>query len=139
PVSAYLHAAAMVKAGVFILARMSEPFADIPGYRWVLVILGGFTMLLGGIRALRQFDIKLIVAHGTVSQLGLLVMVIGVGDARATFAGLALLFAHAAAKAPLFLTVGIIDSSTGVRDLRKLSGIAKQFPVLAIFAVLVAA
>lgn len=139
PVSAYLHAAAMVKAGVFLLARMSEPFADTPGYRWVLVILGGFTMLLGGIRALRQFDIKLIVAHGTVSQLGLLVMVIGVGDPRATFAGLVLLFAHAAAKAPLFLTVGIVDSSTGVRDLRKLSGIGRRFPWLTVIAVLVAA
>ncbi|MFC5338055.1 Na+/H+ antiporter subunit A [Leucobacter denitrificans] len=139
PVSAYLHAAAMVKAGVFLLVRMSEPFADVPGYRWVLVILGGYTMIHGGIRALRQFDIKLIVAHGTVSQLGLLVMVIGVGDPRATFAGLVLLFAHAVAKAPLFLTVGIIDSSTGVRDLRRLSGVASQFPVLAFIAVLVAA
>ncbi len=139
PVSAYLHAAAMVKAGVFLLARMSEPFSDVPGYRWVLVILGGYTMIHGGIRALRQFDIKLIVAHGTVSQLGLLVMVIGVGDPRATFAGLVLLFAHAAAKAPLFLTVGIIDSSTGVRDLRRLSGIASKFPLLACIAVLVAA
>lgn len=138
PVSAYLHAAAMVKAGVFILARMSEPFAEIPGYRWTLVLLGGATMILGGVRALRQYDIKLIVAHGTVSQLGLLVMVIGVGDPRATFAGLVLLFAHAAAKAPLFLTVGIIDSATGVRDLRRLSGIGRQFPTLAVIAVLVA-
>lgn len=134
PVSAYLHAAAMVKAGVFILARMSGPFSDIPGYRLTLVLLGGITMIAGGLRALRQFDIKLIVAHGTVSQLGLLVMVIGVGDPRATFAGLALLFAHAAAKAPLFLTVGIIDSSTGIRDMRKLSGIGRRFPVLAVIA-----
>ena len=139
PVSAYLHAAAMVKAGVFLLARMSEPFGDIPGYRWTLVILGAITMITGGVRALRQFDIKLIVAHGTVSQLGLLVMVIGVGDPRATFAGLVLLFAHAVAKAPLFLTVGIVDYSTGVRDLRRLSGIGKRFPALAVIAVIVAA
>ncbi|MFD1203146.1 Na+/H+ antiporter subunit A [Leucobacter albus] len=130
PVSAYLHAAAMVKAGVYLIARMSEPFADVPGYRWALVILGGITMLVGGFRALRQFDIKLIVAQGTVSQLGLLVMVIGVGDPRVTFAGLVLLFAHAVAKAPLFLTVGIIDYSTGVRDLRRLSGIGRRFPAL---------
>lgn len=139
PVSAYLHAAAMVKAGVYLLARMSEGFADTPGYRWTLVILGALTMINGGVRALRQFDIKLIVAHGTVSQLGFLVMVIGVGDPRATFAGLALLFAHAIAKAPLFLAVGIVDSATGVRDLRRLSGIGRRFPGLAAMSVLVAA
>lgn len=139
PVSAYLHAAAMVKAGVFILGRMSEPFADVPGYRWTLVLLGAVTMINGGLRALRQFDIKLLVAYGTVSQLGLLVMVIGVGDPRATFAGLVLLFAHALAKAPLFLAVGIIDYSTSVRDLRRLSGIGRRFPALAIISVIVAA
>lgn len=139
PVSAYLHAAAMVKAGVYLVARMSEPFADIPGYRWTLVILGGITMLLGGFRALRQFDIKLIVAHGTVSQLGFLVMIIGVGDPRATFAGLVLLLAHAVAKAPLFLSVGVIDYSTGVRDLRRLSGIGRRFRVLTVVAIVSAA
>lgn len=139
PVSAYLHAAAMVKAGVYLLARMSEGFAEVPGYRWILVLLGGITMINGGIRALRQFDIKLIVAHGTVSQLGLLVMVVGVGDPRATFAGLALLFAHAIAKAPLFLAVGMIDSATGVRDLRRLSGIGRRFPVLLVISLVVAA
>nr|WP_084767063.1 Na+/H+ antiporter subunit A [Leucobacter komagatae] len=139
PVSAYLHAAAMVKAGVYLIARMSEPFSDVPGYRWTLVILGGITMLIGGFRALRQFDIKLIVAHGTVSQLGLLVMVIGVGDPRATFAGLVLLFAHAVAKAPLFLTVGIIDFSTGVRDLRRLSGVGRRFKLLTTVAVIAGA
>lgn len=139
PVSAYLHAAAMVKAGVYLIARMSEPFADVPGYRWTLVILGGITMLVGGFRALRQFDIKLIVAQGTVSQLGLLVMVIGVGDPRATFAGLVLLLAHAVAKAPLFLAVGIVDYSTGVRDLRRLSGIGTRFKPLAIVSLIAAA
>ena len=139
PVSAYLHAAAMVKAGVYLIARMSEPFADVPGYRWTLVILGGITVLVGGFRALRQFDIKLIVAQGTVSQLGLLVMVIGVGDPRATFAGLVLLLAHAVAKAPLFLAVGIVDYSTGVRDLRRLSGIGTRFKPLAIVSLIAAA
>ncbi|WP_461639411.1 Na+/H+ antiporter subunit A [Leucobacter sp. BZR 635] len=139
PVSAYLHAAAMVKAGVYLIARMSEPFSDVPGYRWTLVILGGITMLVGGFRALRQFDIKLIVAQGTVSQLGLLVMVIGVGDPRATFAGLVLLFAHAVAKAPLFLAVGIVDYSTGVRDLRRLSGIGRRFRGLFVVSLVAAA
>lgn len=136
PVSAYLHAAAMVKAGVYLIARLGTGFADVPGYREILVILGAITMLNGGIRALRQYDIKLIIAHGTVSQLGLLVMVLGVADVRVEFAGLALLFAHALAKAPLFLVVGIVDHGTGTRDLRKLSGLGRRAPVLATIAAL---
>lgn len=136
PVSAYLHAAAMVKAGVYLIARLGTGFADVPGYRETLVILGAITMLHGGIRALRQYDIKLIVAHGTVSQLGLLVMVFGVADPRVEFAGLALLFAHALAKAPLFLVVGIVDHRTGTRDLRRLSGLWRQAPGLALVALL---
>ena len=139
PVSAYLHAAAMVKAGVYMIARLNPGFADVVGYRETLVILGAITMLNGGIRALKQFDIKLIVAHGTVSQLGLLIMVFGVGDPRATFAGLALLFAHALAKAPLFLAVGAIDHAAGTRDLRKLSGIGRQLPALAVITIAAAA
>lgn len=136
PVSAFLHAAAMVKAGIYLIARLGPGFGDVPGYRETLVILGAITMLSGGVRALRQFDIKLIVAHGTVSQLGLLVMVFGVADPRVEFAGLALLFAHAVAKAPLFLVVGIIDHSTGTRDLRKLSGLWRTMPGLTVIAVL---
>ncbi|MFT4231475.1 MAG: Na+/H+ antiporter subunit A, partial [Leucobacter sp.] len=139
PVSAYLHAAAMVKAGVYLIARITPAFGDVPGYRETLVALGAVTMLNGGYRALKQFDIKLIVAHGTVSQLGLLVMVFGVGDPRTSFAGLALLFAHAAAKAPLFLAVGIIDHSTGTRDLRKLCGLGRRMPALAAITTLAAA
>ncbi|MGO1539605.1 MAG: Na+/H+ antiporter subunit A [Leucobacter sp.] len=139
PVSAYLHAAAMVKAGVYMIARITPAFGDVVGYRETLVVLGAITMLNGGIRALRQFDLKLIIAHGTVSQLGLLVMVFGVGDPRSSFAGLALLFAHALAKAPLFLTVGIVDHRTGTRDLRKLSGLGRQAPALAIVAILASA
>lgn len=139
PVSAYLHAAAMVKAGVYLIARISPGFGDVAGYRETLVFLGAITMLNGGIRALKQFDIKLIVAHGTVSQLGLLVMVFGLADPRAAFAGLALLFAHAIAKAPLFLSVGIIDHVTGTRDLRKLSGLGRRMPFLCTVTVLAAA
>ncbi len=139
PVSAYLHAAAMVKAGVYLIARISPGFGDVAGYRETLVVLGAVTMLNGGVRALKQFDIKLIVAHGTVSQLGLLVMVFGVADPRASFAGFALLFAHALAKAPLFLVVGIVDHSTGTRDLRKLCGVGRRMPVLTIIAVAAAA
>lgn len=122
PVSAFLHAAAMVKAGIYLIARISVSFDAIPGFNETIVVLGGATLLLGGVRALRQHDVKLIIAYGTVSQLGLIMMVLGVGDPRATIAGVVLLFAHALAKAPLFLAVGIIDHQTGTRDLRKLSG-----------------
>lgn len=139
PVSAYLHAASMVKAGIYLIARIGPGFGDVPGYRETLVILGAITMLNGGIRALKQYDIKLIVAHGTVSQLGLLVMVLGLAEPLTEFAGLALLFAHAIAKAPLFLTVGIIDHRTGTRDLRKLSGLGRQAPGLATVAILAGA
>ncbi|WP_442918446.1 Na+/H+ antiporter subunit A [Leucobacter sp. MMO-75] len=139
PVSAYLHAAAMVKAGIYLIARIGPGFSDVPGYHETLVILGAITMLNGGIRALKQFDIKLIVAHGTVSQLGLLVMVFGIGDPRTSYAGFALLFAHAVAKAPLFLAVGIIDHSTGTRDLRKLCGLGRRLPILTAITVVAAA
>lgn len=139
PVSAYLHAAAMVKAGVYLVARLGPGFGDVPGFRIVLVTLGAITLLNGGIRALRQFDIKQIVAHGTVSQLGLLVMVFGIADPRTDFAGYVLLLAHALAKAPLFLIVGIVDHSTGTRDLRRLSGVGRRLPVAAVIATLSAA
>lgn len=139
PVSAYLHAAAMVKAGIYLIARIVPGYGDTPGFSETLVILGGVTMLLGGIRALKQYDIKLIVAHGTVSQLGLLVMVFGVADPLASFAGFALLFAHALAKAPLFLAVGIVDHTMGTRDLRRLSGVGKRLPALAVMTGLAAA
>lgn len=134
PVSAYLHAAAMVKAGVYLVARIGPTFGDTPGYQVTLVSLGAMTMLIGGFRALRQYDLKLLVAHGTVSQLGMLVMLFGVAEPTTDFAAYALLFAHAIAKAPLFLIVGIIDHRTGTRDLRKLSGLGKQVPWLVVVA-----
>lgn len=139
PVSAYLHAAAMVKAGIYLIARISPGFGDIVGFRETIVILGAITMLIGGVRALRQFDIKLIIAHGTVSQLGLIVMLFGMADPRTDVAGFALLFAHAVAKAPLFLVVGVVDHSAGTRDLRKLSGVGRQLPALTTIAALATA
>src|SRR5690606_34878494 len=83
--------------------------------------------------------VKLLVAHGTVSQLGLLVMVIGVGTPATTFAGITLLLAHAAAKAPLFLAVGVIDHATGTRDMRELGGLARSLPTLAVISGIAAA
>lgn len=130
PVSAYLHAAAMVKAGVYLIARLAPGFADLPGWREVIVILGVATMLFGGWTALRQNDIKLLLAYGTVSQLGFLVVVLGFGTRDAALAGLALLLAHALYKSTLFLVVGIIDHRTGTRDLRRLSGLGREMPVV---------
>jgi multicomponent Na+:H+ antiporter subunit A len=134
PVSAYLHAAAMVKAGIYLIARLAPGFADTPGWREVLVILGVATMLVGGWTALKQTDLKLVLAHGTVSQLGFLTVVVGFGDRNTALAGVALLLAHALFKSTLFLIVGIIDHRAGTRDLTKLSGLGRQAPILAIAA-----
>ena len=128
PVSAYLHAAAMVKAGIYLVARLAPGFADTTFWPPVVLGLGLATMLVGGYRALRQTDIKLILAYGTVSQLGFLTMVVGLGTPDAALAGLALLLAHGLFKATLFLVVGIIDHQAGTRDIRKLSGVYRVFP-----------
>ena len=135
PVSAYLHAAAMVKAGVYLVALLAPIFASTPGWRPLLVGLGLSTMILGGLRALRQYDVKLLLAYGTVSQLGFLIAIVGLGTRSAAFAGLAMLCAHALFKSALFLIVGIVDRSVGTRDLRELSGLRKQRPVLFIATV----
>jgi multicomponent Na+:H+ antiporter subunit A len=139
PVSAYLHAAAMVKAGVYLVALLAPGFAGVPGWRPMLYTLGLATMALGAWRALRQHDLKLLLAYGTVSQLGFLILVLGIGSRDAALAGLAMLCAHALFKAALFLTVGVIDHCTGTRDLRQLSGLGSGMPLLAGAATLAAA
>ncbi|GMA29294.1 proton-conducting transporter membrane subunit [Arenivirga flava] len=139
PVSAYLHAAAMVKAGVYLVARLAPGFAEDPVWIPIVIGLGLLTMLMGAYRSLRQHDLKLILAHGTVSQLGFIMVVVGFGTADTAVAGLALLFAHALYKAALFLVVGIIDHSTGTRDIRELSGLGRRQPVLVAIAALAAA
>lgn len=139
PVSAYLHAAAMVKAGVYLIAVLAPVFAGTPGWRPTLMTLGLLTMLVGGLRALRQYDVKLLLAYGTVSQLGFLIAMVGTGTRAAALAGLALVLSHALFKATLFLVVGIVDHSTGTRDLRELSGLRRQMPVLLAVTILGAA
>jgi multicomponent Na+:H+ antiporter subunit A len=139
PVSAYLHAAAMVKAGVYLVARLAPGFADAAVWRPLILTLGIATMLLGGWRALRQTDLKLLLAFGTVSQLGFLMVLVGAGTREAALAGVAMLIAHAAFKATLFLVVGVVDHSAGSRDLRQLSGVARQMPVVTAIAAVGAA
>ncbi|WP_426593560.1 Na+/H+ antiporter subunit A [Cellulomonas sp. McL0617] len=139
PVSAYLHAAAMVKAGVYLVARFAPAYSQDPTWHWTIVVLGCGTMLLGGYRALRQHDLKLILAFGTVSQLGLIVLMVGLGTRSAALAGLAMLGAHAMFKAALFLVVGVVDAATGTRDLRRLSGVGRTLPLTALAGALATA
>ncbi|MDQ0632151.1 multicomponent Na+:H+ antiporter subunit A [Arthrobacter pascens] len=134
PVSAYLHAAAMVKAGIYLVARLAPGFAETSSWPPIVLGLGLATMLVGGYRALRQTDIKLILAYGTVSQLGFLIMVVGLGTPDAALAALAMLLAHGLFKATLFLVVGIIDHQSGTRDVRKLSGVFSSSRALGIVA-----
>ncbi|MBQ1052606.1 Na+/H+ antiporter subunit A [Micromonospora sp. C51] len=139
PVSAYLHAAAMVKGGVFLVALMGPAVAEVTPWRPVLLAAGVVTMFLGGWAALRQADLKLLLAYGTVSQLGLLMVILGAGTRDTALAGAAMVLAHALFKATLFLTVGLIDHAAGTRDLRELSGLGRRAPVLAGVAALAAA
>ncbi|BDZ55259.1 Na+/H+ antiporter subunit A [Agromyces marinus] len=139
PVSAYLHAAAMVKAGVYLVALLAPGYASLAVWHPMVIGIGGLTMLVGGWRALRQTDLKLVLAYGTVSQLGFLILVVGQGTRDAALAGVAMLLAHALFKAALFLTVGIVDHAAGTRDKRRLSGLWRRMPWLAGFATLAAA
>lgn len=138
PVSAYLHAAAMVKAGVYLIARLAPAFAQNPVWHPLVLTLGLASMLLAGLRSLQVVDLKLVLAFGTVSQLGFLIVLVGIGTPDAALAGVALVVAHALFKACLFLVVGIIDHGAGTRDLRRLSGLGRRAPVLCATAVLAA-
>ena len=135
PVSAYLHAAAMVKAGVYLVARMTPGFADSPPWRPTVITLGVLTMLLAGWRAVREYDLKLILAFGTVSQLGLITVMVGGGGSDMMLAGLAMLCAHAMFKASLFMVVGVIDHATGTRDIRRLAWLGARSRSLLVIAV----
>ncbi|MFI6431511.1 Na+/H+ antiporter subunit A [Rhodococcus oryzae] len=139
PVSAYLHAAAMVKAGIYLVARLAPGFADSAPWRVTVITLGLASMLLAGWRSLRAFDLKLILAFGTVSQLGFLITLVGIGDRNAALAGITMVVAHAMFKAALFMVVGVIDHTTGTRDIRKLAHLGKRAPALCVIAVLAAA
>ncbi|MFT3888162.1 MAG: Na+/H+ antiporter subunit A [Arachnia sp.] len=133
PISAYLHAAAMVKAGVYLVAVLAPSFADAPFWRPTVMVLGTATLVVGGWRALRQTDLKLLLAYGTVSQLGFMVLLLGIGTQAAALAGLGTVIAHALFKSALFMIVGVIDHSAGTRDLRELNGVGYRVPWLAVF------
>ena len=132
PVSAYLHSATMVKAGIVLLARTSPAFGQSGMWRWWVVLAGVLTMSIGGWRALRQTDAKLLLAHSTVSQLGLLTVLVGIGSPVALYAGVAHLLAHAVFKVALFLGIGVIDHETGTREVSRLSAARSRTPFVAV-------
>lgn len=129
PVSAYLHSATMVKAGVLLVAVVSPSFVDNATWNVLGLFFGVTSIFWGAIGALRQTDGKLILAWGTVSQLGLMITLLSLGSGKAIFAGISLLFAHALFKAALFLVIGEVDIRTGTREINELGGLNRSMPV----------
>ena len=138
PVSAYLHSATMVKAGVYLLARLSPVLGGTASWQVLLVSIGGITMLLGGALALYRTDLKQILAYSTVSALGTLVLLLGLGTDGAIKAAIVFLVAHALYKGALFMVAGAVDHATGTRQVDQLGGLWRAMPVTATAAVLAA-
>jgi len=139
PVSAYLHSATMVKAGVFLLARLWPVLAGTDLWFYLVASTGLITMLFGAAVALFRNDLKAILAYSTISQLGLMVMLLGFGTAAAAAAAVFHILNHAAFKAALFMNAGIVDHETGTRDIRRLGGLAAVMPLTATLATLAVA
>jgi NADH-quinone oxidoreductase subunit L len=129
PVSALIHAATMVTAGVYMVARCSPLFAVSPTAQLVVAVVGGFTALLAGLIALTQFDLKRVLAYSTVSQLGYMFLALGVGTFAGVTSGMYHLFTHAFFKALLFLGAGsVMHAMGGVIDMRQFSGLKRLMP-----------
>ena len=136
PVSAYLHSATMVKLGVYLLARLDPAFNDLPLWEFTLVGVGTLTALWAAVLALRERDLKRILARTTVSALGIMVLLVGLPSPGAGLAVVAFMFAHALYKAPLFMVAGNIDHATGTRSIDHLMGLRRTMPWTAAVAVL---
>ncbi len=139
PVSAYLHSATMVKAGVFLLARLFPALSGTP--EW-LVLVGGTglaTLLVGAVIALFKHDLKGLLAYSTISHLGLIAMLFGIGTPLSALAGVFHIINHATFKASLFMAAGIIDHETGTRDMRRINGLWRTMPHTATLAMVAAA
>lgn len=128
PVSAYLHSATMVKAGIYLIARVTPIVGATELWNTTLMIAGAATMTTGAYRAMQEIDLKRILAYATVSALGVLTMLLGVGTEEAIVAALAYLVAHAGYKGALFLVAGAVDHETGTRDIRVLRGLRAAMP-----------
>ena len=138
PVSAYLHSATMVKAGVYLLARMYPVFSESIWWQTGVTGIGLVTMLTGAFLALNSSDMKRILAYSTVSSLGTMTMLFGIGSDGAAKAGLVFLLAHALYKGALFMAAGAVDHETGTRDVDQLGGLRSRMPILAWFTGLAA-
>nr|MBA3900433.1 DUF4040 domain-containing protein [Bacteroidota bacterium] len=136
PVSAYLHSATMVKAGVFLLMRMTPILGGTDFWHNLLVIFGTTTMLTGAILSVFQLDLKKILAYSTISSLGTLVMLTGIGEEYAIKAAIVFLVVHSLYKGAFFLIAGSIDHLAGTRNISKISGLARVMPALAIAGIL---
>ena len=128
PVSAYLHAAAMVKAGIYLLLLFSPALAGTPVWQTILITSGLITAVMGAFFAMRRFDLKEIMANSTISQLGLIVALIGIGTPKALSTAALYTLAHALFKSSLFMIVGIVDRQAGTRDIRLLRGLWRVMP-----------
>ncbi|MGD9806870.1 MAG: monovalent cation/H+ antiporter subunit A [Hyphomicrobiaceae bacterium] len=139
PVSAYLHSATMVKAGVFLLARLWPAMAGTDYWLWIVGSAGLVTFVLAAFIAMFQNDLKGVLAYSTISHLGLITLLLGLDSPLATVAAIFHMMNHATFKASLFMAAGIIDHETGTRDIRRLSGLYQFLPVTATLAMVAAA
>jgi multicomponent Na+:H+ antiporter subunit A len=131
PVSAYLHSATMVKAGIYLLARLHPALAGTEPWLLALTVAGGITAVHAAVQSLRQTDLKLALAYTTLVALGLLTMFLAADAALAMVAALTFIVVHALYKSALFLVIGIVDHECGTRDVRRLGGLARAMPVTA--------
>lgn len=129
PVSAYLHAATMVKGGVYLLARLLPVLGNTPAWFYTVTFTGAATMVIGAYLALQENNLKKVLAYSTVSALGILTLLLGLGTTPAVKAAAAFLLAHALYKGALFLVAGAIEHETGTRDLEKLGGLGRAMPI----------
>jgi multicomponent K+:H+ antiporter subunit A len=129
PVSAYLHSATMVKAGIFLMARLWPVLAGTPEWFWIVTTAGLITMLIGAKIAFFKDDLKALLAFSTVSHLGLITMLLGMGTAKAATVAVFHIINHATFKAALFMTAGIVDHETHTRDLKRLGGLRHLMPI----------
>ncbi len=138
PVSAYLHSATMVKAGVYLVMRLNPAFGGTDAWETVLPVFGGTTLIVGTLLAIRQTDLKLMLAYTTVASLGILVMLTGLGSDKAVEGAVLYLVAHSLFKGTLFMVAGAIDHESGTRDITKLGGLRRAMPVTFAAALLAA-
>ncbi|MEM9782041.1 MAG: hydrogen gas-evolving membrane-bound hydrogenase subunit E [Pseudomonadota bacterium] len=138
PVSAFLHSATMVKAGVYLVARLHPAMSGTEAWTWSLSITGAITMLMAGVLALRQTDLKMALAYTSIMALGSLIMFLGAEATVAIAAAVTFLIVHALYKASLFLMVGCIDKGTGTREIASLGGLWRTMPFTSTAAVLAA-